>query len=156
MADKREQILARLLTLAQGVSGIVLAVRNPTSVTDITSRPAIALLDGAESDDNVADERERKSHHSGRAPTLIRMRPSVSILLGSTVAMIGTEMNTYRARVVYAFTHDATLEALLGTNGRIRYRGCATGTESGRSIEGEMGLIFDIYYPFKPGDLAGI
>ena len=44
-------------------------------------------------------------------------------------------------------------QSLVGTNGDIRYEGCATALARGRMMEGEMGLSFTFTYVLRPDAL---
>ena len=72
--DKREQILARLVTVAQGLPGVSTVTRNSDEISE-HKRPAIAIFDA----DETADERAEQQGHPGQAPNLIEMTPEVLI-----------------------------------------------------------------------------
>jgi hypothetical protein len=48
---------------------------------------------------------------------------------------------------------DTTLADLVGTNGDVRYEGCATALARSRMMEGEMGLSFTFTYVLRPDEL---
>ena len=52
MTDKREQILVRLLGVAQGLPGIAAAFRNKDEISD-RQRPCIVILDADEAADDA-------------------------------------------------------------------------------------------------------
>jgi len=145
--DHRELILSRLVAVLAAVPGVVLAARNRDGLSD-RQRPAIVLLDA----DETARDGEPRGR-SGPSPQIVDMTPELYILLGSTPAAVGSELNALRALVIEAVTTDATLLSLTGRNGRIRYDGCATGLARGRTMEGEMGVSFTFSYPFDPNKL---
>ena len=75
------------------------------------------------------------------------------ILLGAKPEALGTAINILRARFVKAVLGDAELSSIVGTNGEIRYEGCATALARGRSMEGEMGVSFSFTYVLQPEEL---
>lgn len=147
--DRREAILERLTDVAGTVQGIVGAYRNRDEVSD-DDRPAIIILDADEEASDAAFERGRPS----RQRNLVTMNPEIYIILGARPAQVGTEINTLRARLVKAVLLDGDLIALAGTNGEIRYEGCATALARGRQMEGEMGVSISFTYPLDPQKLT--
>jgi len=149
MTDKRETILARLVDVAAGVTGIVFAGRNVGNVDD-EDRPAIIILDA----DEAADDSDPQSNLRGTsAKRRVGMTPEIYVLLGGKPEDVGSELNTYRAALVKAVLTDSELIEAVGPNGGIRYEGCATGLSRGRSMEGEMGVSFTFTYILNPADL---
>ena len=146
--DKREQILARLVQVAQGVSGISTVTRNSDEISE-HKRPAIAVFDSDES----ADEAAERQDHPGRAPNLVVMTPELLILLGTSPESVGPALNALRAKLVKAVLTDAQLIAFAGPNGRVRYAGCSTHLGHGRSMEGSMGVQFSFAYVLRPEQL---
>ena len=147
MTDRREMILTRLLEIAVGVEGIVAAFRNRDEISE-KQRPAIVILDA----DEAADDADPNSRPS-RAPRRVAMTPEIYILLGAKPEDLGTAINTRRARFVKAVLGDAQLSLIVGSNGDIRYEGCATALARGRSMEGEMGVSFSFTYVLRPEEL---
>ena len=147
MTDRREMILTRLLEIAVGVEGIVAAFRNRDEISE-KQRPAIIILDA----DEAADDADPSSRPS-RAPRRVAMTPEIYILLGAKPEDLGTAINTLRARFVKAVLGDAQLSLIVGSNGDIRYEGCATALARGRSMEGEMGVSFSFTYALRPEEL---
>ena len=146
--DKREQILARLVEVATGVSGISTVTRNSDEISE-HKRPAIAVFDSDESTDEAAERQD----HPGRAPNLVVMTPELLILLGTSPESVGPSLNALRAKLVKAVLTDAQLIALAGANGRVRYAGCSTHLGHGRSMEGSMGVQFSFAYVLLPEQL---
>ena len=147
MTDRREMILTRLLEIAVGVEGIVAAFRNKDEISE-RQRPAIVILDA----DEAADDADPASRPS-RAPRRVAMTPEIYILLGAKPEDLGTAINSLRARFVKAVLGDAPLSLIVGSNGDIRYEGCATALARGRSMEGEMGVSFSFTYALRPEEL---
>lgn len=143
MLDRREQICARLLLIAKGVTGIKKTARNETTATAKTG-PWIVTHDG---DEEVTHNKD------GSSPRVVQMTPSLRILVEATSATVGTKLNGFRLALIKAITTDATLVELTGPNGGVRYDGCRTSTQSGEQKEGEMWIDFAIAYPLMPGEL---
>jgi hypothetical protein len=149
MADKREDILARLVEVAADVSGVVFAGRNVGNIDD-EDRPAIVIMDA----DEAADESDPVNVPRGTSvKRRVGLTPEIYILLGDKPENIGTELNAFRAKLIKAVLTDATLQGIVGTNGAIRYEGCATALSRGRSMEGEMGVSFTFSYILNPAEL---
>ena len=147
MTDRREMILARLLEIARGIEGIAAAFRNRDEISE-KQRPTVVILDADEAADD-ADPSQRPS----RSPRRVAMTPEIYILLGSRPENLGTAINALRARLVKAVLTDSTLLSIVGSNGDIRYEGCATALARGRSMEGEMGVSFSFTYVLRPEEM---
>lgn len=147
MTDRREMVLARLLEIARGIEGIAAAFRNKDEISE-KQRPAIVILDA----DEAADDADPTSRPS-RSPRRVAMTPEIYILLGAKPEELGTVINTLRARLVKTILADAQLAGIIGSNGYVRYEGCATALARGRSMEGEMGVSFSFAYVLRPEEL---
>lgn len=147
MTDRREMVLARLLEIARGIEGIAAAFRNKDEISE-KQRPAIVILDA----DETAEDTDPTSRPS-RSPRRVAMTPEIYILLGAKPEELGTTINTLRARLVKTILADAQLAGIVGSNGDIRYEGCATALARGRSMEGEMGVSFSFAYVLRPEEL---
>lgn len=147
MIDRRELILARLLEIARGVDGIESAFRNRDEIGE-KQRPAIVILDADEAADD-GDPGARPARSSRR----VAMTPEIYIMLGAKPEHIGTSINTLRARLIKAILTDTELSLIVGSNGDIRYEGCATALARGRTMEGEMGVSFSFAYVLRPDEL---
>ncbi len=147
MLDLREEILARLVAIAAEVPGVVLAGRNRVALSE-TARPAIVVLDA----DEAAEDEERAGRPAA-SPQLVVMTPELFVLAGRPAAEIGAELNAFRRRIIRRVLTDAPLLGLAGSNGFVRYAGCATALAAGRSLEGEMSLSFAIRYVLRPMEL---
>lgn len=144
MADVREQILARLLLIINGISGVQTSARNVDDLSE-AKLPALVLHDGAE---EAADNVEA----IGLAGNVVAMSVQISILLGDQPENVGTAANVFRAAVCKAVLGDSQL-ALLCRGIRLpgaRYTGCALTTLDGRDIKAEMQVEFVVTYPFNP------
>jgi hypothetical protein len=149
MTDKREVIFRRLVEIAKTVPGIVAVFRNKDEISD-RQRPCIVILDADEAaDDGDPSGMTRRPN----APRRVAMTPELYVMLGAKPEKIGTELNIFRAAILKALLTDAALASLVGTNGDIRYEGCATALARGRVMEGEMGLSFTFTYVLRPDEL---
>ena len=147
MTDRRELILVRLLEIAKGIEGIAGAFRNRDEISE-KQRPAIVILDA----DEAADDADPASRPA-RSPRRVAMTPEIYILLGAKPEELGSVINAVRARFVKSVLRDSQLGSIVGTNGDIRYEGCATALARGRSMEGEMGVSFSFTYVLRPEEI---
>jgi len=147
VADQREIILSRLVALCGTVNGVAAVARNHLDVAGLL-RPAVVIHDGIEQLFDAPDT----MHHS----ELQRMElaPSITIIVrGGTTADPGVLMSLYRSQIVAAILRDATILAAIGTNGRIRYEGCAVTLPDAEAKEHRIDLSLSFRYPFRLGDL---
>lgn len=155
--DVRNDILSRILALAQGVTGIEVATRNRGLLSN-EKRPAIVLLDGDETPRLSVDTRRIKGRAALMAPQIVQMRPELYILpkearpaaLNTSPTNVGDTVNGYRIAFLKAMWADVTLADLIGSNGSIVYNGMATDLKSGSALSGELRLDFIINYVLRP------
>ena len=55
------------------------------------------------------------------------MTPEIYLMLGAKPEDVGTAINGFRAAFIKAVLVDSELATIVGSNGDIRYEGCATG-----------------------------
>lgn len=146
--DTREAVLKRLEEIYWAVPGIKSVYRNRDAVSD-HDRPALVLFDS----DEQADERNQGLGRGGAAANLIVMTPETYIYLGGLPANVGPALNQLRAAVIKAVLTDETLKELIGTNGAVRYEGCASTLTRGGEQRAMMGVAFSIQYPLFPSKL---
>lgn len=144
MADTRETLLARLLTVAKAIKGVETCERNLDDLADI-SLPAIILFDGGE--ETFENEQAR-----GLAPNTVEMQPTFDIYVQDVPETIGTTINGWRTTLLKAILSDATIAGDCGNipNAGVRYLGCETSSDVGRSSTMRMTVSFAIKYGFKP------
>lgn len=156
--DMREDILARLLAIGAGVSGIEQVARNRGLLTN-EKRPAIVVLDGDETPRVSIDTSRIKGNFMLMAPQIVQLRPEIYILPKekrpvnvdpASSKNIGTEANELRIAYLTALWEDETLAMLLGSNGSIVYNGCETDLKSGSAMSGEIRLDLLINYLLMP------
>lgn len=145
MADKRELILARLVTVLGGIDGVRAVFRNQDEISE-RQYPCILILDA----DEAADDRDPQRHPNRR---LVTMTPEIYVMLSGIPANVGTELNALRAAVIKAVFEDATLVELTVNQQGIRYEGSATGLSRGRAMEGSLGVSISFTYLLNPADL---
>ena len=151
MTDNREAILARLEVVLAAIAGIESFARN-RGLRDNDSRPGIVLLDGDESERPPRVGRNVAGRQS-MLPVFMAMRPQVFVLMDTRKPQnvgIGTDINAFRTAIIRAVAADATLRALVGTNGDIVYNGSETDLKSGSPLDGEMRLDFTFSYFVDP------
>ena len=157
MYDRREAILAQLEvilgSLPADVAPFAAVYRNRGELKE-TLRPAVVLLDGTET-----TVKDFPSNRGGRmAPHLIELRPQVFAVMKKReldkVSEYGPELSSYRMAILRALFSDGTLNGLIGTNGRIAYRGALTDMQTGSTLQGELQLNLAITYLLQPGDLG--
>lgn len=149
MADKRELILARIMEVVAGITGMKTTARNRGLLSN-EARPAVVLMDGDESAKTSAAKRGRGS---AMAPAIMNMRPEIYVVLDEQRPKnetVGTRINDFRLEVAKRIAEDATLVTLTGSNGGIDYRGMITDLKSGSAASGQCRLDFVFTYVFDP------
>ena len=148
MADTREQILSRLVTVCQGVTGISAVARNETDVPGI-ARPAVIVHDGAEQF-VLKPERVRFAEVQ-----IMEMSPELELRVrADSGSEGGSLLSMFRNRLVVAIPADAALQTLVGTNGEIRYEGNSKPRPDPEAKDARMILEFVFRYPLRASDLA--
>lgn len=147
MLDRREQILARLIVIAEAIPGIAKAARNRQDVSG-AARPAIIITDGHE----VSDPQPNTSRPSN-APALIDMTPEIVILYAAKSEDVGSGINTLRRYLIKAVLTDTELQASVGTNGFIRYDGLLNELTRAKDVAAETNVNFTIRYPLIVSEL---
>jgi len=151
MIDVRENILARLVAIIDGVADFKQVYRNYVDLTE-DDLPAAAVLDGDEETDDASDRSQRLSHK----PTLATMTPEIVIF--KLAPQVGPDISTLRRELVKAVLYDTELNEQIvktGThgNGAIRYLGCQTDLGWERSMFGALKINLQFKYALKPWDL---
>jgi hypothetical protein len=144
VADLRETILERLLTIAQQV--LPSSKRMDFDLND-GDLPLFVLADGSE-----GPLGNRPDHHPGKAAHYLRMEPQFVLLVQESERM-GSKLNQYRAELVRRCCTDETLAAFTGHQSGCRYEGCETGVQIAEGLVADMLLSFSIVYLFKPSEL---
>lgn len=146
--NRREEILARLFEILQGLAGFTTKVRNRGLLANDVL-PAVVLLDGDETIARAAEGRGR----SRMSTVIVNMQPQIFIVLKTlkpTNENIGQDLNSLRGEIIRAIADDLQLAALIGPNGDIQYGGAETDLKSGGAVEGEMRLDFTIRTTMNP------
>ena len=148
MADTREVLLARLVTVCGAVEGVRAVGRNTLDVAAL-NRPAVIVQDGIEQMRDLANG--SRYSEIGR----MELSPAVTVFVraGNGVDPGGL-MSLYRSRVVLAVLTDAELIAATGRNGGIRYEGCVAMAPDAETKEHRLDLTFVFAYTWKLDDLA--
>jgi hypothetical protein len=142
MADKREQILARLAVVLGELVDARQFFRNEVNIPE-TGKNRIVLLDG----DEYADEETVRPRQATRGSVFVAT-PEIFLLLGDKSAP-GTMLNAASAELIAAVSSDAGLEALCH-DGDIRFTRRTTGFAAGRTIEAEARFDFEFRYFARP------
>jgi hypothetical protein len=145
--DRREQILAQLLVVIQGISDFAAVYRNRPMNAQTALRPACFIMDAHES-------RDQEQGHVWRSQgiTLMRMTPEIYVSLAAAPEDVGETLNGLRAQILKAVFSDDTLQSLLTENGQILLDGTATALTMGSGVEGEMAISMTFLYPVIPSE----
>lgn len=149
--DKRELILVQLEAILNGVAELETVVRNRDNL-ETDELPAAYLFDGDEEADTAIQGRGRLA----ASPNLITMTPEICIVLKPRhppQAGMGPELNAWRVSVVKLVMNDSALQALVGANGAVFYKGMVSDMGKDRSMQGQVVLQFAIRYVLRPSDL---
>lgn len=161
MADKREQILLRLLALL-GTSEVrggeidaAHVFRDRAQLGDTQDNmelPALVLLDGSET--NLTPQAK------GDAVRVMLLTPQIFVVLRPTEnglnEGVGALLSDFRCRIVRAVLRDGELQNLMGIDqrsGYIEYRGAVTDMQTGNTCEGILLMEFAFAYTFNPAKL---
>jgi hypothetical protein len=149
VADEREIILSRLVALCGEVDGVQAVVRNTLDVAAL-ARPAVVIHDGTELLASAPDDiRARNS-----SVQIMEMSPLLMVIVrGGGAADPGVIMSLYRSQIVAGILRDSAILAAIGTNGRVRYEGCAVAVPDAEAQEHRIELSLTFRYPFRLDDL---
>ena len=152
--DLREQILARLTILCQGIDGIKLVSRNAQDVQGL-ERPCIILHDGNEEIDDSVGRPDLR----GRLQMQV-MTPQFNVYFSTKTKEIGSVADTFRMRLLAAIFNDAN-DMTAGTLGsflfdqELRYQGCTlVPPEVTESRETRLEVEVAFTYPFRVSDFT--
>jgi hypothetical protein len=146
--DRREEILAQLLTVLQSLPDFAAAYRNRPMNAQTALRPACFLFDA----DEERDPNQGDVWHS-LGITLMRMTPEIFISLAAAPEDVGSTLNGLRAEVLKIVFTDPTLQTLLTENGQIILEKAKTGLKTGSGVEGTMVILLTFLYPVIPAEL---
>ena len=148
MADRREDILVRLLAVLGGLDGFTTTARNKPDLSDV-ALPGLILFDG----DEEVDERGASRTRPSTRPVIVNMSPTIRMEING--ADIGTTANEHRAAIIDAVTGDAMLLGLL-KDGEMAYDGSQMAlVTNGRELIYQMDVGFTFTYVMQPGTLSG-
>ncbi len=143
--DKREDILARLLTVLKGIEGVEerAVVRNKEDIAE-TLRPAIVMYDADE-----AQPENFSVEGRGRPPEgilVLELQPEIFIVVQKSAKDVGTALNELRAAVIKAVMTDAQLITLCR---QIIYTGFTPSLAAGREMVGQARMHFSFQYVLR-------
>lgn len=147
--DRREAILAELLTIANSIPGVLAAGRNVTDFQSL-SRPSIIINDGPE---------DIFSQPDGVSETLIacmEMTPGIEIRVGGAPTQIGPIANKIMARLRYRVVTSSAIKDIIGTNGKIFIQGASLVGPTPDSKEVRLDTGFAIRYYWRAEDVADL
>jgi hypothetical protein len=154
--DVREKILLRIITLLEGVSGILNVYRDRGQIPEFDQEgdrgpnlPCAILLDGSE----VLKGDYPRIQGGQTPPVMMTLRPQIFVILMPrpiTNEEVGPELSMFRLLVVDTIREDLLLKFMLGDNGGVEYRGCDTDMQSGSTMEGQLQFHFTFTYQLNP------
>ena len=118
MADRREQIMARMFEALATVEGITTLCRNEIDFDD-TQLPAVSVLEGEEIVNLDGDNNTRLPN----APMVITAM--IPVFIRTSGADAGTKGNALRIRIIAAVLNDAVLNGCPRRRAHLP-RACAT------------------------------
>jgi len=147
VADQREAILSRLVTVCGAVSGVQAAGRNKLDVPGL-ARPAVIVQDGSE---DIIDAPTR-----GSRVQRMELKPVVVVIVrGDNGAEAGTLLTLYRSRIAAAVLTDSVLlDSVVDRD--IRYEGATVAAPDAEAREYRCDLNFVFTTVFRLSDLAGV
>ncbi len=137
--DKRELILARLLTIYKQLNAN--SFRNRLDISE-SNLPCIILNDADEMKEEQSDGRNRPS----TGPSIVSMSPQTLIMVQESSPDIGSVLNSWRTRIIKAVMTDPTLILLAK---EIKYMGFTNGLALGRAAQGQAHLSFTFVYVLR-------
>lgn len=152
MADIREQILSRLVTVCEGITGIAAATRNRLDVAGL-ARPAIILRGGNEDRMSDAPGYSRR-YRFMQAPQWMELHPIIELRLrADNGAEAGELVSLFRGRIVNAICGDATLQSYIG-DGDIWLESFSEAEPTPESQEPRANFEFAFRYRLMRGELT--
>lgn len=150
MADRREQILARLVEIFDASNDFVTVKRNTLNL-DKDLLPALVVFDA---DETNADFAGMPTWTPKNRAQMMTMRPEIYIVISDKQGDVGTTLNRLRSVAYRAIVGDNQLHAIVGDNGRIVLGAMHTALATGRKMSGELKLSFEFTYPLMVKDLV--
>ena len=165
--DRRAKILARLDELFTGLTVALTGGETPAATVGFVHNrnelpadmvPGIILLDA----DEVKDPSFLKPQPGRQLPpgaTVMRMTPEIYGVLdvrkgAQQNVNVGEDLNLIRGAILYLIFHDATLQGIVGSNGRIELDACVTDLARNRTMKGQIGISVSFIYPLFPQELV--
>ena len=146
MTDVREDILARLVLVAGTIPNIRSTERNNIAINE-EDMPAAIVFDGDEETNAGTDTSTRPAN----LPYSVRMTPAIEISAMSNA--VGSDLSVLRRDLIKLVLYDSQLNAIVKSNGAIRYLGCQTDLQWMRTLNGVLRVQFLFNYKLKPDEL---
>lgn len=152
--------LQEVLATVPGLRG---CFRDRDALESSEHLPAAILLDGRE---ELSPPLSASSYSDRQHPTvLVVLEPQVFVQLvprddksndtiAGAAAPIGPELSAFRIGVLKAVLGEINLVALLGSNGRLEYRGSDTDMQTGSLLVGMIQFHFRFTYVLNPREFA--
>lgn len=149
--DRREEILARLLDLAEELRDRTDPVFDQVDRNKFNLSPKLrhfVLLDA----DETADDSDpvRTGAKTALAPRRVTLTPEVFLCAQALSEDAGSALNAMRVAWLEAVYHDAALLNLLGENGFIRYDQAISSFKIGRQLDASMLVSMSFGYILRP------
>ena len=109
--------------------------------------PDLILIDG---DENVS----ATARGINGQPLVMEMVPIIAIGVSNKPQNLGADVNGFRAAVLAALLHDAELNMLATTNGKLRYTGANGKLSHGSLMASDLQFNFTISYKLDPAEPA--
>ncbi len=148
MADRRENILNRLVAVCASVTGISGAARNTREIRGVLG-PVAIIWDGAA----VPREREKRVKFSSRET--LDMRPDIRLIVrGDDGVAAGALLSTLFGRLAGAILSDEELRGYVGTSGDIKLDEFSVDEPDpdAKLFRASLGMTFT--YPFHLSDFV--
>ena len=145
--SKREDILARLLTILNTIEVFKLVARNLDEFPERV-RPAVILLDG----DEEAVAELARPWVKGKAYTVVQMNPLIVISMFGKPQDVGTDLNELMARIVTAVMSDVELTTIVVANSQcgVYYLASDYRLSHSLAMDCDMQMRFGIRYTLLP------
>lgn len=152
MADTREDIMSRLVTLMRTVSGVDEVARNVLMSDDEEdNRRRITILEGDEMIDE--EDQQRTRNRPADSPVIMHMQPLIELSNFASSADVGSELSIMRASVINKIATDNTLIGLTAKGRGGIYLGLASEIAFARKMAARLTMKFQFTYVLRPDQL---
>lgn len=152
MKDRRQLVLDRMNKILTDRYGDHFFYNRGEVPNEKRKGGGVLLLDGNEQADEEMFDRGRL----GSSPNKVVMKPEIYVTLEDRKPHnedVSRDLNKFRREILTLILMDQELRGIVGPNGELRYLGCVTDLTRDQAMNGEMGIIIAIKYPFIPDEL---